>query len=342
MLLSHLQLAPPTVSIANAAAARTVVVMGVARGGTSAVSGLLHIMGISMVESKAPLDFVNNEDAAFLGHGGDREIFTHRHRAAELAAYLQSIRKHIAMRTRSGRRWGWKDPLVSHYIADVWDGLDRPCVVLVTRDLVATSIREIMQAEHRTPDTMLDQMEVAQGEYGAAAEFLRSVLCPILFVSYERMIRHAQATVASFGDFLGIAIDDATLERCVGYIAPDKLDSTIDGLADQNQPPATKKFMERLNSTPDRWQLPPINLFMARAPVDEDIKEIDLALGRQKFDDALLRCNAAWLKLVYQHDIPPGSVVELIAVAESGMYQFAGQRVQVNGGHDFVTSGRRS
>lgn len=197
----------------------TVVVLGTARGGTSMVAGVLRILGVDL---GAELDEDNNEDRVFLQHGGDRRIFSERSLASRKREYLKHVRRYIAERNQAGRTWGWKDPLASHYIEDVVGHLARPAFLFVARDPIAIATRQLFEEKSTAPGALLAYMLHALEDYRWVATFLTGCSPPPLLISYERALRHPEATVAGIRDYLVWPKDEEAERRAADFIVPDR------------------------------------------------------------------------------------------------------------------------
>ena len=218
----------PFVRIGPSATERpqAVVVLGAARGGTSMVAGVLRILGVDL---GADINSANNEDRVFLTHKGDRRIFNEPGFAEKRATYIQQARRYIQRRNESGNLWGWKDPLVSHYIHDVADILVRPIYIAVTRDLAAIAIRELAEAapSNHPPDPAAHALNAAK-DYIRITQFLAFIKNGSLLLSYERALRQPERVVSAIGELLHLDISLDVAAKAAKFIKPDKGAAHID------------------------------------------------------------------------------------------------------------------
>jgi Sulfotransferase family len=195
----------------------TVCVMGVPRGGTTMISGLLSIIGIDMGKFK---NEDNQEDLAFISHGGRREVFTEVSLEKERASYVTDVSTYISNRNLNGR-WGWKDPISSYYINDIRHLLNTPCYIIIVRDVVAVAERERLTEQPTEVEAYYAYMHQALKEYERM--ILKSQKEKVvLFVSYERALRYPMETVAAVCKFLHILVPSKLANEAADYISADR------------------------------------------------------------------------------------------------------------------------
>lgn len=207
---------------------RTYCVLGVPRGGTSMIAGLLIQLGIPMGDR---LVAGNLEDEAFLGHKGIRRIFTKSSEKKAKCEYLSEVREIIKKRNSTHNTWGWKDPLASYYVSDINDNLRNPHYIIVTRDVGAITTRENQFVDNHEGSLSLDHLQNAIQEYAEISNFVKQQRPPALLVSYERTLRHPSAAVVAIARFLGMeeqALDSETLMVLSDYIRPERNTADID------------------------------------------------------------------------------------------------------------------
>lgn len=192
-------------------------VLGVPRSGTSMVAGVLRLLGVNMGDT---LDDATNEDREFLGHKGIRTVFSDRN---EKESYLDGIRS-VLKRNNKRDLWGWKDPLSSYYIDDVFDELSEPVIIVVTRDPVATA-----QGEMRFRDTQsiaysekdfLASIKDITSEYENIITFVEKVNPRVFFVSYEKIFKNKELFISDISEYCGLPLDTGKLQEIMKYIEP--------------------------------------------------------------------------------------------------------------------------
>ena len=201
---------------------KTFCVLGVARGGTSMVSGLLTQLGIPMGET---IDEANREDLEFTAHRGNRRLFWGEELRDERVRYIEHLRRQIGLRNERHGCWGWKDPIAIYYLPDIENDLINPHYVLITRDAGAIATAEMLAFQESEPRVLLNYFRSAVGEYERCVEFLMNGNRPTLVISYERAVRYPIDTVQlcarfALGDTARLPQDE--FDKLVAYIRPER------------------------------------------------------------------------------------------------------------------------
>lgn len=179
-------------------AKRTVVVLGVERGGTSMVAGVVRALGISMGQRAG----LNHEDPLFLTDELDR------------------LQNRIKMRNAQDDVWGFKVPKAS-LMLDFYDThLRNPLYIVVYRNPIAI-IDSWLQRGADSPLGVMDRIMVYQN---AIFAFMSKTKAPILMLNYERTVQSAATklqAVESIAEFLGADLTDELRSRAVGMMTGD-------------------------------------------------------------------------------------------------------------------------
>jgi hypothetical protein len=177
--------------------AKTVIVLGVARGGTSMVAGALHHLGVSMGEKLSAV----YEDLVLSG--------------AVEQDRIEDIASIIAHRNAAHSIWGWKRPSAIKH-AEAWHGKFRnPFYVVVFRDLFAIANRNRISMLSDVVVNMRD----ANRQFKLILDFIAGLKEPMLLVSYEKAMIDPQYFVSNLRDFVGTG-DEASIGAAVGFIEP--------------------------------------------------------------------------------------------------------------------------
>jgi len=208
--------------------AKTVVVLGMHRSGTSMVGNVLRNLGIDMGKRLAKAKWTNP-----LGHFEDKDFVDLNSRILRLAGGSwdkppdqDKIRKQQdAVKTeivklvqgRDSQVWGWKDPRTSLTMELYLPYLTNPYFIVCHRDIRAIS-RSLMRR---------DQLDLRSGErltriYEERVNdfFKRNPDLARLQLSYERSTVAPETAVKEIADFLGVKINDEVLEQAVKAILP--------------------------------------------------------------------------------------------------------------------------
>ena len=178
---------------------RTLVVMGLARSGTSMIAGCLHELGVFMGDQAPPPVY---EDMALS--------------AAVEAGDLAAVQRIVRQYNRRHATWGWKRPASLHHIADLHATLRDPHYVVVFRDLFAIANRNriSMGAD------LLANMQRSADEYRKLLDFLERLRSPCLLISYDKALRHKEELVDTLCGFAGLQPPAPLRARAVAFVAP--------------------------------------------------------------------------------------------------------------------------
>lgn len=176
----------------------TLVVIGVARGGTSMLAGVLSHLGIPMHAARAPVYEDLNLANAFEGNS-------------------DSTPDEIIEQYNHIDQWAWKRPLAIEYLDLLEQHLRNPRFIFVFRDIFAIANRSAISMDSET----LPLMSQALQQYSKAVTFLGATSSPCLICSSEKMLRYPNELVQAIAAFSGLTPDTATLESAVGSINPE-------------------------------------------------------------------------------------------------------------------------
>lgn len=161
---------------------KTVLVMGLARGGTTMVASVLQTLGVFMGEKLGPV----LEDVALSLAVETRNV--------------SLLREIVAQRNATHPVWGWKRPS-SIKFSKVWEGHFRnPHIIAVFRDpfAIANRNRISMLAD------VFQNMEQSVHQLDQFVQFLQQQKCPILLCSYEKVLASPGSFVEEVDEFLGL------------------------------------------------------------------------------------------------------------------------------------------
>lgn len=162
--------------------AKTVIVLGAARSGTTMVAAVLQALGVYMGERLGPV----LEDVSLSEAVERRDV-----------ARLKDI---VAQRDAAHLLWGWKRPSALEY-ADVWQGCFRnPYIIAIFRDpfAIANRNRISMLSE------VFHNMERSVAQLGTLVRLLKKEGGPVLLCSYEKALVLPEPFVRMIEDFLNI------------------------------------------------------------------------------------------------------------------------------------------
>ncbi len=161
---------------------KTFICIGVPRGGTSAVGGLMQRLGIFMGD-----DLPNNyEDPEFI---------------QKTPAYMKEV---IKKRTEDHALWGWKFPAAANYLELLLPHIENPHLVIVFRDLVAT-MKAHVRWHNRTQLFAAHEIILQQQKNWFLVERWQ---VPTALVSYEKAVLAPNLFTHEMANFLGMPHPD--------------------------------------------------------------------------------------------------------------------------------------
>lgn len=172
---------PPAVSEAR----KTIIILGVARSGTSMVAGVLERLGVPM------------------GHKKDNVVFEDREiaRALETTEDPAAFEALVADRNAKYDIWGWKRPNAILYVQRFEERVRNPHYIITFRDFLSIASRNVISMAADFADSLF----YAQNAYGRVLEFMSTTQAPCLLVSYEKALVNREALVDSLIAFAGLA-----------------------------------------------------------------------------------------------------------------------------------------
>jgi len=176
---------------------KTVIVVGLGRGGTSVVAAVLDALGVYMGPREELSTQGAFESAVFI-HG------TRQDREAEIARLneLHSI-------------WGWKWPYGADLLSDMYAGVRNLHPIFVFRDVVA-----LMQSYAVHANESVDEVaENLWGRYCNLYEAAMGTELPALLVSFERVKMRPVDFVHSVADFLRLEITSSQVSEAASRVS---------------------------------------------------------------------------------------------------------------------------
>jgi hypothetical protein len=193
--------AAPVMFVANGMAdadePKTVLVVGVPRGGTSSVAAVLDGLGVHMGEP---------EDMAS-GGSFENKIFV-RGSMADQEYEVSQLNERFDV-------WGFKNPYGRVTLDMLPSNVRNPCCIFVFRDLVALAQSRLYNTHPRKP---YQSFERSANLLAQLMGCLSTVECPSLITSYEAIKSMPVQFVESVVRFLGLEPDATTICGAVGRI----------------------------------------------------------------------------------------------------------------------------
>lgn len=210
--------------------ARTVVVLGMHKSGTSVVAAIVSALGIHLGDELLGPDSSNP-----LGHYEDLEILELNERilAASGGSWLHppprsallenrdqfvpEIKEIVESRNSEHTIWGWKDPRSVYTLELFLPQLSRPRLLVVRRDADA-----VAQSLLRRDSIDLSAGRDLWREYNARIDdILRRYPYPRLEVQFDSVRRDARKEVARIAHFVRGRASSQDLDRCTQLVLGD-------------------------------------------------------------------------------------------------------------------------
>jgi hypothetical protein len=180
----------------------TLIVTGVARSGTSLIATWLKEIGVYMGQA---LDGVVNEDPLL-----------HEVLRTQNAAGLQDI---IRLRNSRHGQWGFKIPNLNAHLKLSDLALFRnPHLIVIYRDAVAVAVRNGLSEHFNVLDSMLNTTIATYG----LAQFVHRANCPILLLSYEKVLARPALAIDQLMHFCGISLSASSRESLLQHVQPER------------------------------------------------------------------------------------------------------------------------
>jgi hypothetical protein len=186
------------VNPATADAAKTIVVFGLGRGGTSAIAGILRILGMAVLEATHPLKH-ESSPIVYEGDVVDRD----------------KTRLRIAEMNDRHSVWGWKSPRDIFQITKFNSLLRNPHYIVILRnvfDVCASTKRyEGLPFEATMPDVAAAFSEIAH--------FVKNSTEPLALMSFGELTSNPAETIKAVATWLGFSPSRETFEFAVQFVS---------------------------------------------------------------------------------------------------------------------------
>jgi hypothetical protein len=177
---------------ANNQAEKTYVILGVERGGTSMVAGMIRALGIDLGERSGR----NHEDPRFLAE--DQDV----------------LKKRIAQNNAAGDIWGFKMPKASLMLDFYLQNLRNPHFILVFRNIASV----VDSWQTRGGSDPLQTSGHALNYYSTAVNTLSASHCPLLFANYERGCDQPEAFARALAEFLNVNDGESAISKAAAVV----------------------------------------------------------------------------------------------------------------------------
>ena len=181
------------------AAEKTIVVVGVARGGTSIVAGSLHHLGVFMGKvCHEPVFEDLKLSLAFEGQG------------------KHSFDQVISEYNREHELWGWKRPSSLEDLPRIAAKIRNPHFIFVFRDIFSIANRNAISMKLG----VMDGLQKALADYTKIVEIISASQLPAMLVSSDKVITHKAGYLEALCAFSGITPTNEQRAQALAFVTP--------------------------------------------------------------------------------------------------------------------------
>ena len=214
---------------------RTVVVLGLARSGTSVVTAMLEILGVEMgpsIEdesnprgSREDIDFARLHKDIFDATGSERKYWNPPARDEILALRSQfdgTVRELLRKKATGKALWGWKHSRTLLTYDLFLPYLINPHFILVFRNPLGVALSSVEHTrKYQQPVDFSQALKLAHFYQAEMLRFLENQPeIPKLLVSYEDVLVDPSKEAAKMARFLGIALSDEKARAVAELVLP--------------------------------------------------------------------------------------------------------------------------
>lgn len=191
---------------------KTIIVVGVARGGTSIVAGALYHLGVPMERATSPVFEDMRLSAAF--EKNSKEKFE-----SVIKAYNE---KHDT--------WAWKRPSTLHQLSRITRKVRNPHFIFVFRDMLSVANRNTISMNKGIQWGLQNAID----DYKKIIKFASKTKHPAVLISSEKVVKNKEEFVHALSEFCAITPSDNQLVAAQDFLTPNPtayLQATRLGLA---------------------------------------------------------------------------------------------------------------
>ncbi|MGR5270007.1 hypothetical protein ACPV5R_19900 [Vibrio astriarenae] len=177
---------------------KTLIVVGVARGGTSIVAGCLYHLGIAMGGATDPVYEDLRLSLAFEKQSKEKFVDVIQHYNSQNSV------------------WAWKRPSTLHSLSYIARKVRNPHFIFVFRDMLSVANRNTLSM-HKGVAWGLQQ---AQDDYKKIIKFIGKSGHPALLVSSEKVVKYKEEFVQALSDFSGVESSPSQVSAALEFITP--------------------------------------------------------------------------------------------------------------------------
>lgn len=179
---------------------KTLIVLGVARGGTSAVAGALAQLGV------------------FTGDMSAGPVFEDVHLSSKIESGTdQEIQELIADYNQHHDVWAYKRPRLLYHIDHVHPFFRNPLYIVVFRDIFAAAQRTRISGG---VDTLLSMRKLL-GDSERILSFIDTNRPSFIMVSYEKLLAYPEEFVEQLVEVAGLSVSPENVQAAADFVRPE-------------------------------------------------------------------------------------------------------------------------
>jgi len=179
---------------------KPIIVVGVARGGTSLIAGILENLGLFMGDKSCKPVFEDVHLSSFFEDGNDKKV-------AEIISDYK--RKH--------KIFGWKRPSSISQLEKVDSLFNKPKYIFIFKDVLSIAGRNKISMQS---ESLFPSMQDALNKYSLAINFIKKFQPNSLLISYEKAMLNQNELVSTINAFCGLNAEQTAINKAIHFIDP--------------------------------------------------------------------------------------------------------------------------
>jgi len=193
--------------------AKTIIVVGVARGGTSVVAGTLHALGVFMGGAQSPVFEDLKLSLAFEKKS------------------KESFKSVVEEYNQKNDIWAWKRPSSLYELNMVAKTVRNPYFIFVFRDFVSISNRNSISMKFDFKKGLVSALD----DYAKIVKFIKKTNYPSLFVSSEKAVSNKEHFIEAVSEFCQLTPTQEQKSKALTFISPDSAEYLSKTRIDRSQ-----------------------------------------------------------------------------------------------------------
>jgi len=178
--------------------AKTLIVVGPARSGTSMVAGALAKLGLFMGDNCQPPTFEDTNLASAVEKG----------KIDDVKVIIEHYNSHSPL-------WGWKRPSSLNHLERLHNLYRNPLYIFIFKDIFSIANRNKISMKQ---DNICHSMLNALADYHKVIDFINKKSPNALLISYDKLLRQPNTLIDTLIDYSEIAPTNQAYEEALSFI----------------------------------------------------------------------------------------------------------------------------